>query len=249
MLDAHAHLSFKKFNRDREEVIARCRRARLSVVDCAVTQATLAKSLELSQRYEFIYTTAGIHPYKAAKMERSAVEAMLERIEKSIDQLVALGEAGLDYHLDRENVQRQKEVFEAVATLAKEHSLPLVVHAREAEEEALRMLLNLEVEKALFHCYGGSVETAMRILESGYSISLATNLCFSEHQQRLARALPLESIILETDSPYLSPIKGEKRNQPVFIFASVETLAELKGASEEKVRSTASANARRFYGI
>ncbi|WP_456474248.1 TatD family hydrolase, partial [Candidatus Pyrohabitans sp.] len=244
MIDAHAHISFKKFNPDREEVIARCARLKLSVVDCAVTPTTLERSLELSSRYGFVYSTTGIHPYRAAKMDQSTANAMLESIERNIEELTGLGEAGLDYHLDRENTQRQREIFESIALIAKEYSLPLVVHAREAEEEALNLLLSLGVEKAMFHCYGGSVEVAQKILESGYSISLATNLCYSEHHQRLAEALPLESIMLETDSPYLSPIKQEKRNQPVFIFESVEKLAHLKGVGKEKVISAATANAR-----
>ncbi len=248
MLDAHAHISFKKFNRDREEVLERCRHANVGVVDCAVTRVTLERSLQLSASYDFVYTTAGVHPYKVARLGRAELEELLRSIEASVGHLVAIGEAGLDYYLDAESAERQKEVFKSIATLAKEHALPLVVHAREAEEEALSVLQEMEVERALFHCYGGALETAKRILESGYLISLATNLCFSEHVQRLARALPLEKLLLETDSPYLSPFKG-RRNEPVFVLESVRKLAEIKGISERKVAEAVERNARRFYGI
>ncbi len=248
MLDAHAHISFKKFNRDREEVLERCRRAGVGVVDCAVTRATLERSIELSSSYDFVHSTAGVHPYKVARLERRELEALLDCIERSVEHLAALGEAGLDYHLDAESAEEQGEVFRAVASLAREYSMPLVVHARGAEDEALHVLLELDVEKALFHCYGGSLETAMRIIESGYAVSLATNLCFSEYHQELARALPLESLLLETDSPYLSPFKG-RRNEPVFILKSVEKLAEIKGITKREVAKVVTRNARRFYGI
>jgi TatD DNase family protein len=248
MLDAHAHVSFKKFNRDRDKVLERCRRAGVGVVDCAVTEATLERSLGLSSSYDFVYTTAGVHPRRAGRLTRLELEAILRGIERSVEHLVAIGEAGLDYHLDRENAERQEEVFRAVASLAREYSMPLVVHARGAEEEALHVLLELEVENALFHCYGGSLETAMKILENGYAISLATNLCFSEHHQRLALTLPIESLLLETDSPYLSPVKG-RRNEPVFVLKSVEKLAELRSMSARRISALTDRNARRFYGI
>ncbi|WP_457554469.1 TatD family hydrolase [Candidatus Pyrohabitans sp.] len=248
MLDAHAHVSFKKFNRDRAQVLERCRLAGVGVVDCAVTLSTLERSLELSSSYGFVYSSAGVHPYKVGRLSGVQLHELLRSIEESVEQLVAIGEAGLDYYLDAGSAELQREVFKSVATLAKEHALPLVVHARGAEEEALHLLLELEVERALFHCYGGDRSTALKILESGYYISLATNLCFSEHHAKLARELPVEKILLETDSPYLSPFRG-RRNEPVFVLEAVRRLAGIKGVSERKIAEAVERNARRFYGI
>ncbi len=246
MFDAHCHISFKKFNRDREEVIARARDKGISIVDSAVSASTALRSLELSSLHENLYTSIGVHPYKAPSMPEERIKEIKRIISDS--EIVAVGEIGLDYHLDS-NREKQEELFREFLSLARELSLPVVVHCREAEKKALEILLELEVKKALFHCYSGSTELAESILKEGYSLSLATNLCYSEHHRKLAEALPLESIILETDSPYLSPLKDIKRNEPVHIEESIKVLQELKGIPEKKIAEITERNARRFYGL
>ncbi|GBE54220.1 MAG TPA: TatD family deoxyribonuclease [Euryarchaeota archaeon] len=246
MLDAHCHISFKKFNRDREEVIARAAGLGISMVDSAVSVYTALRSLELSSIYDNIHTSIGVHPYRAPSMPRDIIEE-IKKIASGGD-IVAVGEIGLDYHLKHKG-EKQESVFREFLSLAVELSLPAVIHCREAEKEAFEILLELEVEKALFHCYSGSISLAERILEEGYSISLATNLCYSGHQRKLAESLPIKSIILETDSPYLSPVKQIKRNEPAFIEESVKVIEEIKGEDNRKIKEITERNTGKFYAI
>ncbi|GCC10606.1 putative deoxyribonuclease YcfH [archaeon] len=246
MLDAHCHISFKKFNSDREEVIARAASLGISMVDSAVSVYTALRSLELSSIYDNIYTSIGVHPYRAPSVPRDIIEG-IKKIASGGD-VVAIGEIGLDYHLKHKS-EKQESVFREFLSLALELSLPAVIHCRDAEKEAFEILLELDVEKALFHCYSGSISLAERILEGGYSISLATNLSYSKHHRKLAESLPLKSIILETDSPYLSPVKQIKRNEPAFIEESVKVIEEIKGEDNKKIKKITKRNTGRFYAI
>ncbi len=179
-------------------------------------------------------------------MPRDIIEG-IKKIASGGD-IVAVGEIGLDYHLKHKS-EKQESVFREFLSLALELSLPAVIHCRDAEKEAFEILLELDVEKALFHCYSGSISLAERILEGGYSISLATNLCYSKHHRKLAESLPLKSIILETDSPYLSPVKQIKRNEPAFIEESVKVIEEIKGEDNKKIKKSTKRNTGRFYAI
>lgn len=251
MIDAHCHLSFKKFNSDREEVIERSGEGLEAIIDCAVTEGTITRSLEMSERYDIIHSTLGIHPFKAGRMTQENVDVLRRLIEDNLDKIVALGEAGLEYfHTeDPGEHRRQKEIFQVMIDMAREHDMPLVIHARNAEREALDLVSKAALEKVLFHCYGGDLETAERIVENGYKVSLATNLCYSENHQALVEELPLDLILLETDSPYLSPIKDMKRNEPLNVMESVRVVANIKDAPEGDVERVTARNTRGFYGL
>ena len=251
MIDAHCHLSFKKFNPDRAEVIERSAQDLEAIVDCAVTQGTILRSLELSEKYEILHSTLGIHPEKAGRMTRENVDIIRHLIEENMDKIVALGEAGLEYfHThDHGEHRRQKEVFRIMINLAKDHGMPLVIHARNAEEEALEMVSKADLEHVLFHCFGGDIETARMIIERGFKISLATNICYSEDHRCLVEEVPLGSLLLETDSPYLSPIKDMKRNEPINVLESARVVSHVKGVTEQVVEAETARNTRAFYGL
>jgi TatD DNase family protein len=184
-------------------------------------------------------------------MAQVEVDGVLDLIVGNTDRAVALGETGLEfYHTDDAGERgRQEEVFSRFIDMARELEMPLVVHARQAEERALGMVVTGGVEKALFHCFGGDVETAKAVLDAGYNISFATNLCFSEHHQDILRTVGLDGVLLETDSPYLSPKKETKRNEPAFIFDLVETVAGITDLPPEEVEEITTRNAKEFYGI
>lgn len=246
MLDAHCHLSFKAFNRDRDEVIERARKALEGVVDCGATLATMERSLDLSTRYEgFVHSTLGLHPSSPYDPE------VFEYIEKNIDGIVALGETGLDYHYARDEGERvaQLETFGKFVELAREYDLPLVIHSREAEKAALDYLLERGGERAVFHCFSGPLEVALRALEAGYKISLATNVCYSESHRPLVEGIGLEHLLLETDAPYLSPLREFRRNEPAFVIHGVAKVAEVKGITGGEVSRAAGRNAKGFFGL
>jgi TatD DNase family protein len=251
MIDAHCHLSFKKFNPDRADVIERSAEDLEAIIDCAVTQGTIMRSLEMSEKYEMVHSTLGIHPAKAGRMTRENVDTIRRLIEENMDKIVALGEAGLEYfHTnDPGEHQRQKEIFRLMIDMARDHDMPLVIHARDAEEEALRMVSRASLENVLFHCYGGDIKTAKMIIDRGYKISLATNICYSEDHRGLVGMIPLGSLLLETDSPYLSPFKAMKRNEPINVKESALVVSQVKEIPETVVEAETARNTREFYGL
>ncbi|NOZ77544.1 MAG: TatD family hydrolase [Euryarchaeota archaeon] len=252
IIDAHCHLSFKGFNRDRAEVVGRAGEVLEAVVDCGATAGTIRRSLALSAEHPgFVHTSLGLHPYRAGRMDAAGVEDVLDLVVENADRAVALGETGLEFHHtgDAGQRRRQGEVFMRFVEMARELDMPLVVHARDAEEKALEMARAGGAEKVLFHCFGGSLETARAVLDAGYNLSFATNLCYSEHHQSVLASIGLEGVCLETDSPYLSPRRDCKRNEPSFIFELVDAVAGITGLSREEVEGAAAGNAKEFYGL
>jgi TatD DNase family protein len=173
---------------------------------------------------------------------------VLKLIEENKDKIVGIGEAGLDYHReeDLEKRDRQKVVFEKFICLTKRLKLPLVIHSWDAEEDCFGMVTGRGIP-CIFHCYSGSVDLAKRIVDAGFFVSVSTHVCFSKDHKKIARAVPLDSMLLETDSPFLDPER--KRNMPWNIKLSAEKIAKEKGITKEKVLWAARENAIRVFGL
>jgi TatD DNase family protein len=236
MIDAHCHVDFKEYNRNREEVMERAQKKLEAIINSGASLGGNRRTLKLMNEYPgFLYPSLGFHPKNAEKADSVIIEQAIQEIEENIDKSVALGETGLDFHetKDEENKKRQESVFKTFLELASEYQLPLVIHAREAERKALDMVKKQNLNEAVFHCYGGDTQTASLIVDEGYYISLSTIICFSKHHQDLAREIPLSNILTETDSPYLSPFKG--RNEPVFVEEVVKILSQVKDISIPEV--------------
>ena len=248
IIDSHCHLDFPKFNRDREETIFRAREAGVvGMVNSGISLKGNRVSLELAEKYEDIHATLGLSPDIGREGTDKEINAILSQIETNAGKAVAIGEAGLDFQDCKTNEERERQTasFKKVIELAKNLDKPLVVHARLAEAEVLRLVR--DVDTVIYHCYSGSVETMREIVDMGYYISLATLVSFSEHHQVLAAETPLENLLLETDSPYLSSRKG--RNEPAFIVDSVPAVAELKDMEPAEIAKLTTENARRVFNI
>ncbi len=248
IIDSHCHLDFPKFNRDREETILRARGAGVvGMINSGISLKGNRMSLELAEQHDDIYATLGLSPDIGREGEDKEIDAILAQIEANAGKAVGIGEAGLDFQDCKINEERERQTaaFKKVIELAKELDKPLVVHARLAEAEVLKLVRS--VDTVIYHCYSGSVETMREILDMGYYISLATLVCFSKHHQILAEAVPLESLLLETDSPFLSPRKG--RNEPAFIVDSIPVVAQLKNMDPAEIAKSATKNARRAFNI
>jgi TatD DNase family protein len=248
IIDSHCHLDFPKFNRDRKETIFRAREAGVvGMVNSGISLKGNRMSLELAEKYEDIHTTLGLSPDIGREGTYKEINAILFQIETNAGKAVAIGEAGLDFQDCKTDEERERQTasFKKVIELAKDLDKPLVVHARLAETEVLKLVRG--VDTVIYHCYSGSVETMREIVDMGYYISLATLVCFSEHHQVLAAETPLENLLLETDSPYLSSRKG--RNEPAFIVDSVPKVAQLKGMEPAEIAKLTTENARRVFKI
>jgi len=204
-------------------------------------------SLELAEKYEDIHATLGLSPDIGREDDDKEINAILAQIEANAEKAAGIGEAGLDFQDCKTNEEREKQTasFKKVIELAKDLDKPLVVHARLAEAEVLKLVK--DVDTVIYHCYSGSVETMREIVDMGYYISLATLVCFSEHHQALAAEVPPENLLLEADSPYLSSRKG--RNEPAFIVDSIPVVAQLKNMEPAEIAKLATENARRVFNI
>jgi TatD DNase family protein len=248
IIDSHCHLDFPKFNRDREETILRARDAGVvGMINSGISLKGNCTSLELAEKYEDIHATLGLSPDIGREGDDKEINAILAQIEANAKKAAGIGEAGLDFQDCKTNEEREKQTasFKKVIELAKDLDKPLVVHARLAEAEVLKLVKG--VDTVIYHCYSGSVETMREIVDMGYYISLATLVCFSEHHRVLATEVPPENLLLETDSPYLSSRKG--RNEPAFIVDSIPVVAQLKDMEPAEIAKLATENARRAFNI
>lgn len=248
IIDSHCHLDFPKFNRDREETILRAREAGVvGMINSGISLKGNSMSLELADRHEDIHAVLGLSPDIGREGDDKKINAILAQIEANAGKAVGIGEAGLDFQdcKNNEERERQTEAFKKVIEIAKDLKKPLVVHARLAEAEVLNLVR--DVDTVIYHCYSGSAETMREIVDRGFYISLATLVCFSEHHQALAKEVPLENLLLETDSPFLSSRKG--RNEPAFIVDSIPVIAQLKDTEPAEIARSATENASRAFNL
>lgn len=248
VIDSHCHLDFKHFNKDRDAVIENARKAGVvRMINSGVDYSTNSKSLELAKNYDFISATLGLSPNSIDGKNDPEIKMLLDQIEENASQAVGIGEAGLDYHHCKDSHIREKqaEIFKKVIAIAESLNLPLVIHSRDAEQPALDMVKHLD--KVVFHCYSGTLPTMKEAQDRGYYISLATNVCRSAHHQILARNVSLDHLLVETDSPFLSPHKG--RNEPANVLDSVRLIAGIKGLEPQEVAAQTAANTKRIYNI
>ncbi len=248
VIDSHCHLDFKQFNKDREAVMENARKSGVvRMINSGVDFSTNQKSLELANKYDFIFATLGLSPNTLDGQKDPEIEQRLKQIEENAKQAVGIGEAGLDYYhcKDAGSRERQAEVFRKVIDLAKSLDLPLVIHSRDAEQPALEMVKHLE--KVVFHCYSGTLVTMKEAVDRGFYISLATNICRSGHHQILARNVSLDHLLVETDSPFLTPRRG--RNEPAYVQDSVRLIARIRGMEPQEIADQTAGNTKRIYNI
>ena len=252
MIDTHCHVDFKEYNKNRKEVMERAKSKLTAIINSGASLGGNRRTLNLQEEYKgFLYSTLGFHPSKASKADSTIIKQALDEINTNIDLAVGMGETGLDFHeiTDTNARKRQLKLFEIFIELSQEYGLPLIVHARDAEEKALSMVKKASsISDVVFHCYGGDLRTAELIVEEGYYISLSTIVCFSDHHQKLAEEIPISNLLTETDSPYLSPFKGI-RNEPAFVEETVRVIAEKKSISPSEVGRATEKNAKKIFKI
>ncbi|MBW9223246.1 YchF/TatD family DNA exonuclease [Methanothermococcus sp. SCGC AD-155-E23] len=245
-IDAHCHLEDKRFNRDREEVIKACRERGIEVVTSGVGIGGCRRALEIKRKYRDIHLTLGFHPHSVRADDR-VVEEVCNIIRESERDIVAVGEVGLD--IRDENLPRQKAIFQRFISLAEELDKPLVIHGRGLERECYNMVNNRVI--SMFHCYSGDERLARELIENGHYVSISTLVCISPHHRELVKNLDLENILVETDSPYLSPVRGE-RNTPLNVVRVVEEIYRIKreeGYTYKEVVKSLYNNAKSFFNI
>lgn len=252
MIDSHCHLADEVFAADIDQVLARARDAGVTGALCIVdagSEAELTRAAALAARWPGLRVSVGVHPHQAGRYADRPGEAVaaVERALEMLPAAVAIGEIGLDYYYDFSPVAAQQDVFRAQVRLARARRLPVVIHARDADDAALDLLLEEgggEVD-GIFHCYTGTVEAAERILAAGYSLGFTGIVTFPRGQNVrdvLART-PLDRVLVETDSPYLAPIPHRgRRNEPALVAEVARAVADVLGRPLGEVVEATTAN-------
>lgn len=252
LIDTHAHLQWPAFDKDREEVIERAFATGLSaIVNVGYDLNASRQAVQIANNHKNIYVVVGIHPHNAKTMTASVLDSLRELAQNT--KVVAIGEIGLDYHRDLSPRARQKEAFEQQILLAKELDLPIVVHDREAHNDVLEVIRSFGKDvNGVLHCFSGDLDMAKKVIELDYSISIAGPVTFPNARilHQLVQHVPDESIVLETDCPFLTPQsrRGE-RNEPMYVLETAKRVAELKGMQLDELDKLTSQNSKRMFQI
>lgn len=255
--DSHAHIDGPEFDADREEIIERARAAGVSVILNVGTgdphSGAFERAVGLGKKHESVYTAIGTHPHDARFYDDKAEDRIKTLVES--ERVIAWGEIGLDFHYDNSPRDVQIEVFTRQLHAARECDLPVVIHTREAESETIEILESAYSgadRRGIFHCFSGSMELAQRAVELGFLISFSGIVTFkkADELRAVAKQVPRDRLLIETDCPYLSPIPYRgKRNEPAYVIEVARCLAGLHGVELEEMARITSENFKRFFRL
>ncbi|WP_026492678.1 TatD family hydrolase [Butyrivibrio sp. XPD2002] len=253
IFETHAHFDDEAFDEDRAELLSSMQENGIgTIVNATASKRTVEMSLELTKKYPFIYTTIGVHPSDCAEMDDDELRWLEDMC--SNEKVVAVGEIGLDYHYDEPSKDIQKKWFEAQIEMARRVKLPIIVHSRDAAKDTMDIMKALKTEEigGDIHCFSYSVEVAREYLNMGFYIGVGGVITFKNGRKlrEVVEYAPIEQIVLETDSPYLSPepYRG-KRNSSLNLPLIAAKIAEIKGITAEEVIAITEENARKLYNL
>lgn len=253
LFDTHAHIAEEEYELDREEVLERARGAGVAYINnVGYNLESSRRAITLAENHDMVYASVGFHPHNAIEAEPGYLEELKNM--SAHPRVVALGEIGLDYYRDLSPREMQRKVFREQLSLARELSLPVIIHDRDAHGDLMDILRDLRLGAAggVMHCYSGSWEMAQECLAMGFYISIAGPVTYqnASRLKDVAGRVPMDRLLLETDAPYLtpSPHRG-KRNEPSYIVFTAAEMAALKGMNVEELAKTCTENGRRLFGI
>jgi TatD DNase family protein len=256
LVDSHVHIDFPQFAEDRELVLDRARAAgvrTLLAIGTGPGPEKLDSAIPFAEQHDWIFATIGIHPHEAEQVTPRHLEALAALAKHK--RVIAWGEIGLDYFYDHSPRHVQQRVFRDQMSLAQQAKLPIIIHCRDAWADCINLLEEAWRPTGLggiLHCFTSTLETARRGMEMGFLVSFAGNSTYPKTQnlRDVAKELPLENILIETDAPYLAPQRYRgKRNEPAYVAEVARTLASVRNLSPDEVAAATSENFRRFFGL
>ncbi len=252
IFETHAHYDDEQFDMDRETLLSAMPEQGVgTIVNVSATYASCQRVVDLVQKYPFMYAAVGIHPDEVGSLNEERFQQMKELCKQ--EKVVAVGEIGLDYYWDNESHDLQKEWFVRQLDLARELNLPVLIHSREAAADTMEIMKQHgQGLKGVIHCYSYSKEQAKEYVKMGYYIGVGGVVTFKNARKlkETVEEIPLTSIVLETDCPYLAPVPFRgKRNNSSYIKYVAEEIAEIKGISYEAVVEQTEKNARDLYNL
>lgn len=251
IFDTHAHYDDEDFDKDRNELLNQMQTAGIErIVNIGASMKTSAVTVDLTRQYDFVYGAVGVHPNEAGAMKDSDLGQLKEW--SSLEKIVAIGEIGLDYHYDEPAKEVQFQWFEAQLDLAGQVGLPVVIHSRDAAKDTVDRMKTLHAGDigGVVHCYSYTKELAREFLNMDFYFGIGGVLTFpnAKKLREAVEYIPIEKIVLETDSPYLAPVPHRgKRNSSLNLPYVVEALAQVKGMTREEVEAVTFENAEKLY--
>ncbi|MGE5677118.1 MAG: TatD family hydrolase [Pseudomonadota bacterium] len=253
LFDTHAHLDDERFDEDRDAVIAQCRQDGVDLIlNAGSNMETSVRSIALAGKYDFIYAAVGVHPHDASQMDQGTAGALAALAENR--KVRAIGEIGLDYHYDLSPRDVQQKRFIEQIDLARQLKLPIIVHDREAHGDVMDIFKKSRIKEVggVLHSFSGSAEMAQECLRMGLYLSISGPVTFNNAKKTVeaVRDIPLDMLLIETDSTYLTPVPHRgKRNYPGYVRFVAEKIAEIKGITFEEVARKTMENGKRLFGI
>jgi TatD DNase family protein len=246
IIDTHCHQQFSQYDSDRDEMIRRALDAGVNMICVGVDLETSRQAIALAEQYEGIWASVGLHPNDNLdeKYDQASYEELVTH-----PKVVAIGEVGLDYYRTTDVDKRifQKERFTQQLELARAVDKPLIIHCRDAHEDMLEMF---DSGRGVIHSFTGTLEQALLYIERGYYIGLNGIITFTHQYDDVARSIPLEKMLLETDAPYLTPVPYRgKRNEPVYIRETAKIIADIRGISVDEFIVATTNNAKELFSI
>jgi TatD DNase family protein len=251
LIDTHVHLNADQFKENVDEVIKRALNEGVGkMIVIGFDKPTNLKAIELAEKYDFIYATVGYHPTEATHIKEEDFELLKKQLTHK--KVVGIGECGLDLYWDKDHLTEQTNVFTKQINLSKEFNLPLIIHMRDASKPMIETLRKHAPLKGIMHCYSGSAEMVDDFIDLGLHISLGGPVTFKNgHKPKaVAKVVPLDKLLVETDSPYLSPhpYRG-KTNEPARVKLVAEAIAEIKSMTFNEISDITTKNAEKLFGI
>lgn len=253
LFDSHSHIDDRRFDRDRDKIIERAKENGVGyILNPGADLNSSIKAVRLSEEYDMVYAAVGIHPHDVKDMDEDIIDLLKALSNK--EKVVAIGEIGLDFYRNLSPREEQFKWFHRQIDLANEVKLPIIIHDRDANGPVFDILTKENQPKygCVMHCYSGSAELAKEYVKSNIYISLAGPVTFKNAKKayEVAKEIPLEYLLIETDAPYLTPepYRG-RRNEPAFVKYTAQVIAEAKGISFEEVAEQTTENAKKLFGI
>jgi len=249
LIDVHAHLDHAEFSNQLEQLIPRWKELGVKhIITSGVNTTTNRKTLELAKRFDIVHASLGLYPIDALAEELKQgglardiepidVDNELKFIEQQKNNIIAVGECGLDYKFGKDRAEKQKNVFQRIIRLVERIKKPIIVHSRKAEFDVIDMLFSSSLKKVVLHCFMGRKHLIKKAADKGYYFSIPPIIVRLQHFQLMAEIVPVTQLLTETDAPYLSPYPG-KRNEPPYVIETIKQIAKIKGFTEEETANT-----------
>lgn len=253
LIDSHAHLDMNDFEKDRGDVLARAVKGGIvHIISIGIDQKSSTNSLRLARKYEYVSASVGVHPHNADSCNQSDLDKLAKMA--SAPEVVAWGEIGLDFFRRYSSPEAQSHVFKRQLGIAEDLNLPVIIHDREAHKEVYAIIKKMGKgeRKGVIHCFSGDMDLAEAFIKLGYFISIPGTVTYKKasHIKDVASSIPLDRILVETDSPFLAPVpKRGKRNEPFNVTFTAKEIARLRNIPFEEVALQTSQNARTLFGL